>query len=64
MAFNSDPQGRLMGFFAGLQCLFDLRQDLLGQLQENFSLSSETQRLAFTYKQTEPQTLLQITELM
>jgi len=50
VTFDSQPKRGLMRFEAILQRLLHLRQDLLGQLQQNFALRSKTQRLAFAYK--------------
>jgi hypothetical protein len=36
MAFNRDTQVGLLWFIAGLQCAADLRQHLIGQLQQDF----------------------------
>jgi len=38
MAFNRDTQVGLLWFIAGLQCATDLRQHLIGQLQQDFPL--------------------------
>jgi len=54
----------LLRLIAGLQRAANLRQHLIGQLQQNFPLRRKTQRLAFTHKQTETEALFQIAELM
>ena len=64
VALNGDAQRRLIRLVARLQRLLDLRQHLLRQLQQNFALRREAQRLAFAHEQAESQPLLEIAELM
>jgi len=64
MAFDGDTQPGLLRLIAILQGAADLRQDLIGQLQQDLSLRRKAQRLTFTYKQTEAEALFQIAELV
>jgi hypothetical protein len=63
VAFNRDAQPGLLRFVAGLQRATDLRQHLIGQLQD-FSLRRKAQRLAFTHKKSKAKALFQIAELV
>lgn len=49
-AISGNAQARLLRFIAGLQCLANLRQHLICQLQQDFSLRCKAKRLAFTHK--------------
>jgi len=53
-----------MWFIAGLQRLLNLWQHLLRQIQHDLTLRGKAQRLAFTHKQPETQTLLKVAELV
>jgi len=64
MAFNGDTKRGLMRLVTGLQRTANLRQHLIGKLQQDFPLRRKAQRLAFSNKQAEPEPLLQIAELM
>jgi hypothetical protein len=64
VAFDGDTQPGLLRLIAILQGAADLRQDLIGQLQQDLSLRRKAQRLTFTYKQTEAEALFQIAELV
>jgi len=64
VAFNGDAKRGLVRFVTCLKRPAYLRQNLLGKLQQNFTLRRESQWLTFTNKQAEPKPLLQIAELM
>jgi len=64
MALNSDAQRGLLRLIAGLQRAANLRQHLIRQLQQNFTLRRKAQRLAFPHKQTKAKALFQIAELV
>ncbi|AKL06981.1 hypothetical protein AB184_17735 [Klebsiella oxytoca] len=64
MAFDGDTQTSLLRLIAILQGAADLRQHLVGQLEQDFTLRRKAQRLTFTHKQTEAKALFQIAELV
>jgi len=64
VALNRDAKRGLLRFITGRKCTRHLRQHLIGQLQQNFSLRREAQRLALTHKQTKAEALFQIAELV
>jgi len=64
VTLNGDTQSGLLRLMAGLQCAGDLRQHLIGQLQQDLPLRCKAQRLALTHEQTEAKALFQIAELV
>jgi len=50
MTFDGDAKGSLLRLMARLQRLGYLRQHLVRQLQQDFTLRGKAQRLAFTYE--------------
>jgi len=64
VTLNGDAQLTLLRLMAGLQRAGDLRQHLIGQLQQDLPLRRKAQRLTLTHKQTEAKALFQIAELV
>jgi len=64
VTLNGDAQFTLLRLMAGLQRAGDLRQHLIGQLQQDLPLRRKAQRLTLTHKQTEAKALFQIAELV
>jgi len=64
MALNGNTQFGLLRLVTGLQRAGDLRQYLICQLQQNFTLRRKAQRLALTHKKTKAEALFQIAELV
>jgi len=64
MALNGDTQFGLLRLVTGLQGAGNLRQYLIGQLEQNLPLRSKAQRLALAHKQTKAKALFQIAELV
>jgi len=64
VAFDGDAQAGLLRLIAGLQRAADLRQHLIGELQQDLALRREAQRLAFAHEQPEAKALFQIAELV
>jgi len=54
----------LLRLVAGLQRAGDLRQYLIGQLQQDLALRRKAQRLALTHKKSKAEALFQIAELV
>jgi hypothetical protein len=64
VTLNGDAQFRLLRFIARLQRGGDLRQYLVGKLEQNFTLRRKAQRLTLTHEQTKAKALFQIAELV
>jgi len=54
----------LLRFATVLKRTVNLRQHLIGQLQQDLALRRKAQRLTFTYKKTKAKALFEIAELM
>jgi len=64
VAFNGDAKRGLLRLVAGLQRAGDLRQHLIGQLQQDLALRRKAQGLTLAHKKTKAEALFQIAELV
>jgi len=64
VTLNGNAQRRLLRLITRLQRAANLRQDLIRQLQQDFTLRRKAQRLTLTHKKPKAKALFQIAELV